>query len=348
MTNIATDPRHAGSDAKRARRPVPPGAHGIRRIISCVDRSPASEICIPHSISLARVFSCPVTLLHVVEPAQSSGLGGTDALGWELARQEAHAYLERLQLQTSLASGQRVEILLEQGKPAERITAMVRECGADLTVLASHGVGEATAWGLGSTAEQVLALTPSSVYLARSEASPPVRVRRILVLLDGSLRAEVVLPVAARIASANRAEVLLAHVVAESGSGGVLRAPDDLVLARELASRVETGARLYLASVRDRLTREVPAVRTIVTRSSDERQSALDLARTERVDLIVMAAHGLTCNPARSLGTFAHHIATHSSVPLLLLQDVPGRDTVGVPDDHGAPPLRGSFAPEEA
>lgn len=65
--------------------------------------------------------------------------------------------------------------------------------------------------------------------------------RRILVPLDGSLRAESVLPTAVRIASAHDAEVLLVFVVREQVATSVLCAPEDLKIARREPARPEVA-----------------------------------------------------------------------------------------------------------
>src|SRR5580692_2409729 len=201
-------------------------SHGIHRILVCLDRSPFSEVCVPYATFMSRIFGSSITLLHVMQPARGrSGAQATDALGWEISRQEAGAYLERYGKEAAAASGHRVETRLEQGLPAERIRAVAHDLRADLTVLATYGEGGATAWTLGSTTQQVLALAQGSVFVARSEtrALGTFSPRHILVPLDGSLRTESTLPVAVRIAKSTGAEILLAHVVPELVLSSVLR-----------------------------------------------------------------------------------------------------------------------------
>jgi nucleotide-binding universal stress UspA family protein len=124
---------------------------------------------------------------------------------------------------------------------------------------------------------------------------------------------------------------------------------EDLELARELASRVELHAKEYLAHLRDQLARDVRSVRTLVLRHADERQSLLEISQKEHPDLVVLSAHGSTCNPARTFGSVAVHLLAHSRVPLLVLQDLPelARANEGV-DEALAPPLRASFPPGES
>lgn len=324
---------------------MPPPGSGIRRILACVDRSPFSEVGLPYAIFLSKTLGSAITLLHVMQAPQNGPLA-TDALGWEISRQEASVYLERLEREVSLASGHPVDTLLAQGQPAERISAVAHEVGADLTVLGSHGQGGATAWKLGSTAQQVLAIARGSVFIARSTSavSGAVSPKRILVPLDGAVRTESVLPIAVRIARAHGAELLLVHVVNEPLPTAVLSTTEDLALARELASRLQAGATRYLERVREHVAHEV-ATRPLVVRHPDELQSLVDLTKSEGIDLVVLSAHGSICNPERAFGSVAAYLLTHSMVPLLVLQDLP--ETGGEVGEEPAPLLRASYPPED-
>jgi len=309
---------------------------------------------LPYAVSLATTFGSALTLVRVMQPPhehghEHAGPQVTDALGWEISRQEARGYLERLQREATTSLGRPVEIRLEQGHPAERIVDLAREIGADLTVLGSHGEGGVTAWNLGSTVQQVLAVARGSVFVAHSSSVAPTVVspQRILVPLDGSLRTESVLPTAARIAGAYGAELLLVHVVQEPLPSSVLNA-EDLELARKLAARLESGAKRYLARLRDRLTREVGSVRTLAVRHANERQCLLEIAQKERSDLIVLSAHGSACDPTRCFGSVTADLLRNSIVPVLVLQDLPERELQAAHDagDELAPPLRASFPPQ--
>lgn len=317
----------------------------------CLDRSPYSEACLLHAIAIARVFGSSVTLLYVMQPVlEHSGAHITDPLGWEVARREAAAYLDRLAREASAKWGLAVDSRIEQGRPAERIIAIAQEIAADLTVVASHGEGGAAAWNLGSTATQVLAVSRGSVLLAHAAAPAPSAVApaRVLVPLDGSLRTESVIPTAVRIAAAHDAELLLVHVVVEPLPTAVLHA-GDLDLARDLATRLEQRAKRYLDHLRDRLPPEA-RVRTLVTRHVDERQSLLEISQQESVDLVVLSAHGSVCNAVRPFGSVTHHLLAHSTVPLLVLQDVPEQELARASErgvNQSAPALRSSYPPGE-
>lgn len=323
----------------------------VHRILVCLDRSHLSEVCLPYAIAIAKTFDSELTLIHVMQPHhEHRGPQLTDALGWEIARQEARAYLEHHQQETARTLGRSVEARLEQGHPAERIVGVARELGADLTVLGSHGDGGVTEWNLGSTVQQVLAVIRNSVLIAHASSSAPTVVipKRILVPLDGSLRTEAVLPTTARIASTFGAELLLVHVVQEPIASAVLCTDEDMELARRLAAHLVARAERYLEGIRDRLAHEVPSVRTLVLRHPNERQCLLELSQQERVDLFVVSAHGAGCDPARIFGSVTAHLVTHSVLPVLVLQDLPP-DLLPWSHDLSeqlSPPLRARFAPE--
>lgn len=366
---MGTSPDMNSLAARDATRPsskaLPARDHRIRRVLVCLDRSPFSEIVLPYALCMSKTFGSALTLVHVLEPRHErsgprsgprTGPQSTDAVGWEISRREASEYLERIERQAAELSGQRVDVRLEQGHPAERITALAHELAVDLTVLGSHGEGGVAPWNLGSTAQQVLAVARSSVLVARTShslvraipAAEPLCPRRILVPLDGSQRTESVLPTATRIANIHGAELLLVHVVDEPQPTGVLCTAEDLDLARDLAARLEASARRYLDHIRDQLAREGGSARALVIRHADAHQVLLELAHREDVDLVVLSAHGTTCNAARPFGNVTAHLLAHSTVPLLVLQDLPEPELQRAAepiDEEVAPPLRASFAP---
>src|ERR1700730_16081173 len=91
--------------------------HGMRRILVCLDQSQRSERCLPCAAFLAETMGATLTLLHVMEPPHESWRANHafDPVGWEIARREASAYLQRCEEQAAAASGGPVESRLEEG-----------------------------------------------------------------------------------------------------------------------------------------------------------------------------------------------------------------------------------------
>jgi len=301
-------------------------AHAGRRMLVCLDGSPLAEVCVPLATSLARTFGTAITLVLVMQPQRGRlASRANDALGWEISRQEARAYLERLQQQVGRDVRATVDVRLEQGRPAERIVDVAREIKADLIMLGTRGDGGTAMNALGSTLLQVLAEARSSLFIAHAGGSAPAggAPRLILVPLDGSSRSESVLPVAARIAGAHGSTLLLVHVVQEPLHTALLPAAEDMELALRLAGRLAARASEYLARIRLQIAHEAPLVRTLVIRHASASQCLLEVSQRENADLIVLSAHGSACDSTRSFGSVTASLLTHTTVPLLTLQDLP-------------------------
>lgn len=325
--------------------------HGIQHIMVCLDGTASADTRIAYAVSLATIFGSEITLMHVI-PHHDDGNSPhkTDALGWEIARQEASARLERLEQEATLNSGRKIDIRLEQGRPAERIVALSRELGADLVVLGSPSHCDDLSWETGRTAQKVLAAARSSVLIVRGKEAFPTFVppRRILVPLDGSHRTESVLPTAEKVAGAHGAQLVLVHVVEEPSRNAILTVPEDLELARDLATRLEAQASQYLEALRHRVSYHETLVDTQVGRQADTRQFLVELSARENIDLVILSAHGCNCTNARPFGSVTAHLLAHSRVPLLILQDIQdsGLQSDGESDHGHAEPLRGTHPQE--
>lgn len=145
-----------------------------------------------------------VTLLRVVERtiAQQS----VDPLDWHLQRSEAQAYLEQTSELLKEYLPSEPEIVLLEGRAADRIVDYAQSEGFDFLVFTSHGRGGLTGWNMSSVASKIAVRAATSMLLVRPSAASvaqyegalrPVRYRRILVPLDGGTpHAEHVLPMA--------------------------------------------------------------------------------------------------------------------------------------------------------
>jgi len=310
----------------------------IRHMLVCLDLSRASESSIGPAAALARVSAARVTLLNVIESGLEPGDRPPDPLARELDRRAAFEFLSRARKQFE-KSDIETAIRVVEGHPAQQIIAETRGLDVDLTVLARHGQHGVSQWPLGSTAQKVLTRGTGSVLLIPEVESgrpgwhsPP---RRVLVLLDCSSRAESALGHAETIAEANQAELILMHIVGEPRGGrSLLLGEDDARLTRELRDRWERSAHRYLTQLRTRVQARHRSVRQVIERESDIRQGLVDGVRRERTDLVVLSAHGDTCNPDRPFGSVAEHFIHHCDLPLLLVQDA--HEEMG----HRRPPAR--------
>ena len=301
--------------------PTPIGRR-IRHALVCLDRTLGSEICLPHAQMAAEAFGAALTLAHVMPSVPSGGSAAwrTDVLEWEIARRESEQYLDEARELLAARVLPSVHSVVTQGPPAERIASTARELAADLVVVAGQPDRALQGAAIGATVQRLLEMTRASVLVVHgAEGAPP---KNIVVPLDGSPRTESVLPSVISLAQTYGTAVTLLHVVTERSSSAVLSRPGDVMLAQQLTERLKESADEYLRRVRTRELRELTDVRCVVRTRNDERRGLLELVTQIGGDMVVLAAHGATCDPSDAFGGVASYMLAHARVPLLVLQDV--------------------------
>jgi len=294
-------------------------------IVACIDCADRNAWVYPHAAALADALEFPITLLQVLN-AETSADVRPDPIEWNLRRREALRTLGRCTT-AAQASAPETTIKLAEGHTAEEICRFIGERSDNLIVLGKRGRKELGKTGIGGTAQQILAHTPSPILLVPVEAQAPDRTyQRILVPLDGSRWAESVLPLTVRIARAANAEILLAHVVPtpEMIEARPLEM-EDKQLRQSLIERNEQAAYSYLQRVKFNLTATGLRVRTLSTRAEDVREALSELIQKEAVDLTVMSARGHNRHHVADVpyGTVASYLMTHCTVPMLVLPTAP-------------------------
>jgi nucleotide-binding universal stress UspA family protein len=301
----------------------------FRHIVACVDGSEIGETLVRHAVTVAAAFGAPLTILRVLETESSTDTTPSDPLDWGVRQREASAHLQQL---VSLAARSDIDVQAEliQGRAAEQICHWATQHGADLTVLASHGEHGRSEWTLSSTARKLVEAAPGSLLLVPADGDRregrAVGYRRIMVPLDGSARAESVLPIATRLAKTHEAELMIAHVIPspELTRVGPLTA-EDLDLEQRVIARNERVARRYLDQIRARMSEAGIAARLIIARSGDARTRLARLAGREDADLIIVSAYGRRGPRDTPCGSVAAHLLTQAAAPLLVLRDRPRR-----------------------
>jgi len=212
----------------------------LGKIVVLLDGSSLAQRVLPHTWSLAHTFNSHVTILHVLEPPEKTETGRLDPVSWHLRKIEAQSFLNTLTQQAG-EEQLHLDTTLLEGTAPNRISEYIEETNPDLIVMSSHGSGGLSPWNVSSVAQKIIYRTHRSFMLMRAyqqeQTDAPIRYRRIAVPLDGSKRAECVLPVAAELAAAHEAELLLLHAraaptVVQSGTRPL--APDTLEAVEQL------------------------------------------------------------------------------------------------------------------
>jgi nucleotide-binding universal stress UspA family protein len=167
---------------------------------------------------------------------------------------------------------------------------------------------------------------------------------RILVPLDGSKRSERAIPVAARIARAANGTVILVQVTELPSNFFTEGKYPSQMYSEDLIEEGKALAANYLDNVSKQP--ELVGLKTETrVEYGDAAQSILAAVEPLEVDLIVMCSHGYTGFKRWALGSVAHKIIPHSSVPVLVLRD--GGSTLTAKPVYALVALDGSPVSEE-
>ena len=142
--------------------------------------------------------------------------------------------------------------------------------------------------------------------------------KTILVPLDGSPRAELILPHTASLAVKYAARLVLLQVVEPMVA---MVTPYDMVpyVDKEAAERSMEEAKAYLAGKEGELRGQGIEVKSIVE-SGPVVSVILDVAEREHADLVAMASHGRTGLSRVFYGSVAAGVLHKADRPLLLIR----------------------------
>ncbi|MGD2078259.1 MAG: universal stress protein, partial [Chloroflexota bacterium] len=248
----------------------------FNRLLVPLDGSHFAEQALPLAQALSQSHGSQLTLLSVRQsprlprglPASQAGLDG-DLREYEDYLAQVSAKLQR--------DGVRLQPLVAEGKVADQINTIAVEQGVDALVMSTHGRSRVGRMLLGSVASEVLQQSVQPLLLVRpkeiAEARPPV-FDKLMVTLDGSSDAELVLPYARALASRFGSQIIL------------LAVPDDLQ-----AESQQGNLKRYLEDVAGGLAATGVSVRPLVT-GTDPAHTIVEMARANDVDLIMLATHG--------------------------------------------------------
>jgi nucleotide-binding universal stress UspA family protein len=295
------------------------------RILVPLDGSSLAECVLPHVVALSRIFDSPITLLRVVGgESEYGGSRAVDPLSWQISKTEAEAYLAEVATRLRDLDLEVVTSVVE-GLAAERIVTSSSEIEAGLIVMSSHGRSGLSEWNINSVVQKVLLRVYVPALIVRAYRSQNIgldelRYRTLMVPLDGSQRAECVLPLASMIAQGHNARLMVAHIVRDPEMPRWRPLNEE---ERKLADRVieinRDEAARYLDDLSSRLSGDVET-RLLVAESP---AAALhQLASDESVDMILLCAHGYSGAAQWPHGSVTLNFVAYGDTPLLVMQDM--------------------------
>jgi len=234
-----------------------------------------------------------------------------DAELHSLAAEHERFYLAQVAQQPVLSGIQTIISRLE-GPVAETLAAHAQAIHADLIVMTTHGWSGFEHFWLGSVAESLLRLTHTPLWLMRpgdSAARAAQPLRRILVPLDGSARAEHILQPVQRLALIDDARLTLVRVL-------VRRQRDSDEASAEQKQEIEA----YLKEVAARLEAQGVTIDIAVGTADQPARALLNLSRELQADAIALATRGHSGWQRLIMGSVADKIVRASPVPVLVVR----------------------------
>jgi nucleotide-binding universal stress UspA family protein len=290
-------------------------------ILVPLDGSPHTECVLPHVIAMGRVFDAKITLLQVLDKNRADvSTQYIDLLDWQINKTEAMLYLKRIdnQLQNSALQTQ-INIL--EGLAAESIVEFARSQQMKLIILNSRGQSGL----ISSITHKIIFSAPTSLLIVRAPlAKEQQPCRRILVPLDGSWRAENVLPIVTLLARFHKSQIQIVHVVKTPEMARHLPpVQEDIDLSNRIVERNREEALQYLDQVQLHSPLVGIDVKTHLIVSNNVSQAIHELVDREQIDMVVLSAHGYSGNNQWPYGNMVNNFILYGKVPLLIVQDLP-------------------------
>jgi nucleotide-binding universal stress UspA family protein len=221
-----------------------------------------------------------------------------------------------------------VRLVLEEGiSPAECILRYVEKTGADLLVVGTHGRRGLRRFVIGSTAEELVRLSPCPVLTipSRAGAASPERAGPVLVPVDFSDRSVEAVSWARRWAALYGTSLDLLHVVEEGGPYPSFYFDAERPPLVTLVPELEGRAREEL----ERLARgaEGPEVEVRVhVRAGKAPREIVRFAEEHEAGVIVMATQGLTGVDHFLIGSTSERSVRLARCPVVTLRPDVVRD----------------------
>jgi nucleotide-binding universal stress UspA family protein len=280
----------------------------FRKILCPVDFSANSMAALDQAAKLARKDGALLYLLHVEfvpmrNPAELAHYVSFSTEPGKLwLEQIAQKHLPKV----------RHEVLEQVGWPAEVIRKAAQDLDVDLIVMATHGRTGINRLFLGSIAEHVVRRSERSV-LSFGPGTTLRALKKILCLVDFDPNSIAALKFGWRLAQEYKAAISLLHVVrVPFKPSEVPVKPPTLEWEQDARARLTKVAAENLGA---------KAKWKLVVRRGDPSTAILEVEKTLRPDLIVMATHAQTGLSHLLFGSVAERIVRQSTVPVLTVRE---------------------------
>jgi nucleotide-binding universal stress UspA family protein len=291
-----------------------------RRLLIPLDGSAFAEAVLPYGLGIAERLRAAVELVSVYPDTAllADWHVGGDAL------RVAHAeYLEHLIDRLKPRGAVPITSAVIGGPVDRALEQHVNHLRPDLVVMSTHGRGPVSRAWLGSVADRLVRHLPVPLVLVRPSGEevpdPDARpeLHTIVAALDGSDRAETVLPWTARLARAYGARLVLLRVVPPAYTLAPYF-PQAVHEAHGAMKQEQQEAQRYLKGVAARFKADGIATTADVVMGVTPGTTITRHARALDADLVALATHGRGGVARLVLGSVADKVIRDADSPVLV------------------------------
>jgi nucleotide-binding universal stress UspA family protein len=301
---------------------------GLRTLMVPLDGSAFAERALPLAVDIVRRASANLQIVHVRSMSADDDWrdhATPDHLMRDFqAALSSHkqSYLERVA--NGLRRESAVNVASRIMDSSDVIGALCEAAmGADLVVAAAHGKGFIRRWMYRSTVRQLVNKLSVPVIVVGSDGSfstaPPQQLRRVLIALDGSRRAERALGSTLALSDITNAESILLRAVPVSTAFGALAYRSGTGEWHNTTGRMHlAAAERYLRRLTHRVKQHSNVVdsRVVLSHTSIARTIASN-AEAFNVDLVAIATRKDAANRRRA--SVAERLIQFASMPVLIV-----------------------------
>jgi nucleotide-binding universal stress UspA family protein len=310
-------------------------------ILVPLDGSQLADCVLPHVVAIARPFDAEIILLQMLEKNHAGTSAQLfDLLNWQINKTRSALYLDKVQARLE-NSNIRVQTEVLEGLVAEGITEYAQKRGMKLIILSSHGGHGLTQWGISSITQKIILSAQTSLLIVRAhqygaysgELPEAPIYKHILVPLDGSQRAENVLPIITQLAIFHKSQIHLVQVVQTPEMARQMPpAREDIELSNRVIERNREEAERYLEQLKSRSYLERITIQTHLVAGDNAAVALHQLIEQEPIDLVALSAHGYSGNHQWPYGSMVNNFIMYSKVSLLIIQDLPTKQEPASPE----------------
>lgn len=303
----------------------------LEHILLPLDGSALAERVLPHAVALTNAFDSKLTLLRVVFQEEDENCHSMiNPIDWQMRKTEAGSYLKSVKSRLEEIEIDS-EIQIIEGKPAHQIIEYAKQNDVNLILMSSHGSSGVSEWNINSTVQKVLLRAMSPVMIIRAYQEPiegltGLSYKKLLVPLDGSKRAESILPLAESISAVQNSKIILTHIVEEPCLPCQTPLSDnEQAVIKKLNEINYKESEKYLAQIKEQLDEE--NVEMIIQGSQKPTIALQDIIDREQIDLVLLCAHGYSGDNRWPYGKVALNFIAFGTTPIIILQDL-SRDEI--------------------